>query len=270
MRQHATILAFIHIEKAAGITINRILRRSFGVHHCDVEPWSKTADIFSASDLTLLQKLYPNLKSIAGHRVKPYSDLGDNVRYFTFLREPIARCASHYQYQIQRMRKQISFDEWISDEQYHNFQTKKIVVNADLGNAIALVEQLPIFMGLIERFDESIIMLQRWVGGGQLDVAYRKENVAHDASIKNQLVQSLSTRAKLEQANDIDLQLYQYVEKTLYPKQKEQHGDSLEVDMVFFQSANYPNRKLMPYVMGLAKRNLFYKPFLYSHRFFKR
>lgn len=260
-------IAFIHIEKAAGITINRILRRSFGVRHCDVEPWSAHSDYFSAEDMARLKKLYPSLKSIAGHRVKPYSDLGNTVRYFTFIREPVARCASHYQFQVQVMRKHITFEEWISDKTYHNFQTRKLAGNANFQAAITLIRQLPIFVGLIEAFDESIVMLQKQLGEGQLNLTYRKENVAKDSSIKDELLQSPKTRVELERANEVDIKVYQYVKESLYPEQKNQYGGHLEADVSAFRLANKPAKYSFRYALGLAKRNLLYKPAL---RLFRR
>ena len=122
------MLAFIHIEKAAGTTINSYLRRSFGIHHVDVEPWDNRNDYFSYEDFQKLKKVSPEILSIAGHKVKPYSDLDklDNrIHYYTFVRDPIMRCASHYQYHINRMGLEIPFIDWIENEEYQNFQVKK-------------------------------------------------------------------------------------------------------------------------------------------------
>jgi len=89
------VLVFIHINKTAGRTVRYVLRSSYGLQHCEVEPWHAAwgGPPFSTPDLRRLRKVYPKLKSIAGHRVTGYVDLEERdteFRYFTFLREPVA------------------------------------------------------------------------------------------------------------------------------------------------------------------------------------
>src|SRR3990170_1027659 len=64
-----SMLVFIHINKTGGSTVRYILRSSFGLHHCEVEPWHArwTGSPFSTSDLQRVRKLYPHLESIGGH-----------------------------------------------------------------------------------------------------------------------------------------------------------------------------------------------------------
>lgn len=259
-------IAFIHIEKAAGITINRILRRSFGVNHFDVEPWNKHNDFFTYQGLCRLQKIYPNLISIAGHSVKPFSDLENKVRYFTFLRDPITRCASHYQFQVQAMGKRISFEDWICNEQYHNFQTKKIAGKAKLQSAISIIEKSSIFVGLIENFDESIIMLQNFFQEPRLKIEYRKENVAVNSSIKNNLLHSPISREKLENINVVDNELYKYIKEHIYPKQKHKYGNGLDASLSTFKRGNNPPKFSTNYTLNFLNRNLIYKPIINLYR----
>ena len=63
------MLVFIHINKTAGRTVRYILRSSYGLRHCEVEPWhaSWTDPPFSTHDLQRLRRFYPNLESIGGH-----------------------------------------------------------------------------------------------------------------------------------------------------------------------------------------------------------
>ncbi len=116
------MLVFVHINKTAGSTVRYILRSSFGVRHCEVEPWhAQWADPpFSSDDLPRLRKVYPQLESIAGHRVTGYIDLYEKdtkFDYFTFLRDPVKTCASRFQYNIQyRKKKDLVFEEWIQKD----------------------------------------------------------------------------------------------------------------------------------------------------------
>ena len=66
----ARVYAFVHIEKTGGVTLNEALRRSFGIFHCDAEPWrGYTAMPFDADDYRRLRWIQPGLRSIAGHCV---------------------------------------------------------------------------------------------------------------------------------------------------------------------------------------------------------
>ena len=269
------MLAFAHIQKTAGITVNRILRRSFGVHHCDVQPWHpRTAyyeTTYSAKDHQKLVRLYPRLESIAGHRVKPHSDLKSvcpNIRYLTFLREPRARMASHYQYRVQRAGYTQPFEEWLKEEHYHNLQTKHIAGSDDLDLAMRILREECFFVGLIEHFDESLVMLRGKVADPRFDIRYVRENVAPDSSIRERLVNDPASRALMEEANNADLQLYEYVVKELYPAQKREFGATLASEVESFKSTNRLPPLNVNSMLNLVKRNCIYKPMLaYAKRF---
>src|SRR3990170_5553097 len=160
------MLVFIHINKTAGSTVRYILRSSFGIHHCEVEPWHAqwTGSPFSTQDLQRLRKLYPRLESIGGHRVTGYVDLQENgteFKYFTFMRDPLKTCASRFQYNVQyRGKKDLVFEEWIQRDWPRNHQTKMIAGVADVDEAIRIIQAKNIFVGLTEHFDESTVLLK--------------------------------------------------------------------------------------------------------------
>jgi hypothetical protein len=225
------LLAFVHIEKAAGITVNHIMRREFGMSHCDVEPCQQHNDYFSKEDLRRLRLLYPRLKSIAGHRVKPYSDLVEvcpEIRYYTLLREPVARCASHYQFQIQQMKRNVPFEEWIVQDKFRNFQVKKLVGRDDLEAAIRQVQEGLVFTGMMERFDESMVLL----------------------------------RHRVKDFRPLDIKLYEFVSQELYPQFQRAYGDSLDADVAAFKASNRVASVRLTERMNWLKRNLLYKPAL--------
>ena len=152
------MLAFIHINKTAGRTLRYILRSSFGLRHCEVEPWHAawTGPPFSAQDLKRVRKVYPRLESIAGHRVTGYADLDDGgpapVRYFTFMRDPLKTCASRFQYNVQYRGKQgLVFEDWIQKDWTRNHQTRMIAGTADASAAIQILRTKQVFVGLTER-----------------------------------------------------------------------------------------------------------------------
>ena len=126
------MLVFVHINKTAGSTVRYILRSSYGSRHCDVEPWRGRWDEqpFSAADLRRVRRFYPHLASIAGHRITGHVDLDDEgtkLAYFTFLRDPVALCASRFQYHVDhRGKRDLVFDDWIERDWLRNAQTTRI------------------------------------------------------------------------------------------------------------------------------------------------
>jgi hypothetical protein len=261
------MLAFIHIEKAAGSTISSILRRSYGLRHAEVcgwrNAWSTEDDLVLPEDLERTRWIFPALQSIAGHGVKPYAGLErvcPGIRYYTFLREPLDRCASHFQFQIQVMKKRVSFEQWIRTAGYRNFQTQKLTGGEDAAAAIEMLEQRIEFVGLMERFNESLVMLRRRFPDEPLDICYRAKNVATDSSIKKQLLDDTASRELLVQANQEDCKLYDYVRKALYPRQQRQYGESLAADVLRFQEANRTHGSSRQPLLPLLVRHLVFRP----------
>ena len=80
----------------------------YGLRHCYL-PYVPRKTALSAEDYPRVQRLCPPLISIAGHAVSAFSDLErarPDVRYYTLLRDPLVRCASHYQMQVQQHQVQ--------------------------------------------------------------------------------------------------------------------------------------------------------------------
>ena len=268
-RKKAAMIAFVHIEKTAGTTINRTLRRSFGLSHCDVEPWRQSDDFFSAEDYRRLRKIYPALKSIAGHTVKPYGDLGTvcpNIRYYTFLRDPVGRCISHFQNNI-LLGWDVSLEQWLEYEAHRNFQTRKLAGCDDADRAIELLHEKKCFVGLVERFDESMVLLKQHLGIKGLDIRYRSKNIAGPSDMRTRLLESPAHRAMLEEANRADIALYEHAASAIYPQQVTRYGPALGADVAAFQGSSTPGSLgRIPEMLNFAYRQIVYKPFLKLYR----
>lgn len=265
------MLVFIHINKTGGTTVSHILRSTYGVRHCQVEPWHArwSGPPFSAQDLQRLRKFYPNLKSIAGHRVTGYVDLEDNgtpFKYFTFMRDPLKSCVSRFQYKVQVSGKEdLVFEEWIQQDWTRNHQTKWIAGVADVNEAIRIIQEKNIFVGLAEHFDESMVLLKALMAN-DLNISYKRVNVARDNTIKERLLTTESTRQLLLEAQQVDRELYDYVRQELFPTYRRAYGPSLEEDVARFRqtqgnSFNYRNLTLCR-----LKHYMLYKPLLYLNR----
>jgi hypothetical protein len=265
------MLVFVHINKTAGRTVRYILRSSFGLRHAEVEPWQTpgTDLSFSNQDFQRLRRIYPNLESIAGHRLRACVDLQENgteFRYFTFMREPLKTCASRFQYNVQyRRKKGLVFEEWIQQDWTRNHQTKMIAGRADVDEAIRIIQAKTMFVGLTERFDESMVLLKALVAD-KLNISYKPVNVSRRNTLAESLLSNERTRQILIEANQADLELYNFVKQEWYPTFQREYGPSLEAEVACYQQIRDNNFNYRNLTLSRLKQFILYKPLLYLHR----
>lgn len=297
------MLAFVHIHKTGGTTLQWIMRSSFGPRYCEVEPLKIAAPYVqtpwmapaTAADLAYLEQLYPNLESIGGHHVQPHTDLHGrypNMRYFTFMRDPYKMRASMYQHGVEALGEaNCVFEEWLEEEQSRNRQTKMIAGTADVNKAIAIIQQKGIFVGLTDRFNESLLLLKS-LFANNLNIAYRRMNVATGETAAKRVLSSPETRAMLAKGNEADLELYNYVQRKLYADWQREYGHGLADALAQFEATldHQPQPKTTlsfmskprlfklwllwnaePFngrnvTLALAKKYLFYRPKLQLNR----
>jgi hypothetical protein len=271
--RRADLIAYAHVMKTGGQTMCDILRQSFPGRHCDLQ-----ADgVVTPADLRFARRFYPRLRSIAGHGVVPLGDLAsacDSIRYFLFLRDPIERCVSHYQYR--RNKDETSdFEPWL--EKHANYQSRFLLRTgrpggswpavADAAAAIDAIERHVGFVGLQERFDESLVMLTRWVGDPEFDVAYRARNVAASSSIRKQILGDPRTVDMIRAHHVEDEKLYRHVRDVLYARQVAQYGATLDADVAALRARlPAPQRRVLARSLAAVKRGVFYKPLARSRR----
>jgi len=265
------MLVFIHINKTAGSTVRYILRSSYGLRHCDVEPWHSAQDDppFSSADLRRLRRVYPRLASIAGHRLTGYVDLqeeGTDFAYFTFLRDPLKLCASRFQYHVDhRKKKHLVFEEWIQQDWLRNAQTQRIAGTQSVDDAIRVIGERGMFVGLTERFDESMFLLKA-LRARDLNIAYSPVNVAKKDSVASTLLADSRTRRLLVEANRADLALYEYVTGELYPGFGRAYGGALQEAVLEHRNTARQRFNRRNLTFSRMKRHGLYGPMLRLYR----
>ncbi len=260
------MLAFIHIRKTGGSTVNTILRQSFRTRHFEVRLGKARSlhPVVTAAEVRRCRGIYPHLDSLAGHGVVPFGDLwnlADEMRFFTFLREPLERCASDYQFRVQRGGLTQPFADWIATGFARNRQTLKLAGVESASAAIAMLQDRVGFVGLLERFPESLVMWKKWCRSPDVDIRFRRKNVARQNSIKRQLLTDARSRAMLMEANQEDHILYDYVVKQHFPRQVADFGAGLAEEVDKFLADNEPRPLYPRQLTGMFIRELLYKPF---------
>ena len=259
------LFGFPHVSKTGGTTILTILRSTFGTSHCDVESLrGKRGNNFSPDDLRKLLKVYPHLKSVNGHAFRPFENYEEvcPIRYFVMFREPIARCISEFQHQREARGRDWSFDDYINRVGFNN-QTRFLCGQPDHKAAIKVIEEKNMVCGMLEQFDESLMIFNKLVFEGALNCSYSIKKAAKKNTIREKLLGDSAALELINKNNAEDIKLYDYITRIRYPSHKEAYGDSLAADLANFTPDGFNQTNIF---LNRCYRNFLYKPSLKLHR----
>ncbi|MCP5097379.1 MAG: sulfotransferase family protein [Chloroflexi bacterium] len=231
---------FLHIPKTAGTTMYQILRSTYRpeqTHHFVGDPGMDTA-ISQFKGLSKQQK--EQLTLISGHvEFGIHTHLPQPATYFTLLRDPIERTLSDYYYILRTPshprysymnENKIDIIRYIDERLIiDNFQTRTLTGNLwhgpdtcppeALENAKHNLRTYFTVVGLMEQFDQSLLLLQQKLGWST--IFYKRANVT-----KHRPQQSLLTTEaieKLHQITTLDRELYSFGQH-LFAEQVQQMG----------------------------------------------
>ena len=259
------LIAFVHIEKAAGTTFIHIMRRLYFGRYLDVRPVTSNGpdDVFSRADLACYQRLNPWIRCVAGHSIRPFSDLHEacsDVRYVTLLRDPCERYISQFLYWNRRLGKNISFEDFLALPETHDFQVKKICGSADWHAAKPIVDKNFFCIGIVEEFDLFLVTFARQLGIPSARLAYKKQNARKvNASQAADIRQRY--RNHIDAVNQQDRKLYDYVISEVLPRQAGEYGDYLDVAVrTFSESASVTPLMLAKSLGDWVLRKVYIEP----------
>jgi hypothetical protein len=233
--------------------------------------------LVDAEVLRRVRHVYRHLKGIAGHNVKPYGNLSlssPELRFFTFLRDPAARLRSHFLNARLVDHGPRDFDRWIAATWVHNWQTKMIAGEPNAQTAIELLSTRIDFVGLTERFDESVVMLGQWLQEPGFRPEYRRINQLSDKRPPHEVaclqrntryLDSNPARARIQEAISEDQRVYDFVAATIFPRQLAAYRGNLESDLRSLQQRNRCEARLAEPIWSRVVRNYVYKPLLHCH-----
>lgn len=256
------LLAFSHIEKAAGTTLIHILRRIFFLRFGAVAPLrSGDGPYLTLRDLRTYQRLNPWLSCISGHSVVPHGELAQldsGIRFITQLRQPVARAISQYKFWISRMGKDVGPHEFLGHHTASNFQTKKIAGCEDLDRAKQIISERYLLAGTVEQFDEFLVLLANKLHMPIHAFVYEKRNEARaDSGIE--LPPDFAE--ELAQRNSVDTALYEWVTSELHQSYvSEYEGDYAATLARFIELQNTEHPPAASAAIDYVFRNVYWKP----------
>jgi hypothetical protein len=156
---------------------------------------------------------------------------GTEFRYFTLVRDPLKVCASRWQAHVDRKKGKRTFEEWLEEERSRNPQSRQIGGTASAEDAIRIIKTKGIFVGLTERFDESLMLLKA-LRAPDLNIAYTPVNVAKRTTVAEELMANPQRRQTIIEANAADFELYEYAKTEAYPSLQREYGTSLDDALV--------------------------------------
>jgi hypothetical protein len=221
------MIFFTHIPKTAGTTLKMILRNNFGTGHIDSAKVKRP--VYTASDLRLARTIFRRPEAISGHNlVNPLANIGEpGMQLITFLRDPVMRCASHFQDDVLRGGFNGTIREWISEAGHQNLTTRIIAGSDDLGLAKKLLKEDYLFVGITEHFSDSMKLLQVKLRRS-LNMNYRRMITAKSNTVKDQLLADPAGMELISAHNAMDIELYEFAMKEIFLPEIKKHSAEME------------------------------------------
>ncbi len=271
--RHNQIIAFCHIWKTGGTTFEYLLRRHFGKRHLNAEVRYPPIHIYKPQDLRIDMRLSPSLCSLAGMRLKPYVDyeeFDDRMVWYTFLRDPLKRYVSQCVHDIEKSGYAKDFDDWLNKCRRENAQTRTIAGEADVEKAKRILKQRFSCVGILEHYNESLVLMRDRLGLDSLDLCYPKQmNVSLSGRIKRKLMDNYDFyKEKMIANNKLDIELYEYAKKVIWPLQVAQYGkDELAKNISCIKFTQKPSLDArLSWWESFLFQNVIYRPMVKLHR----
>jgi hypothetical protein len=271
------VIIFLHVPKAAGLTLYKIFDREYGRRYIYTfsggrQRLQSAIDQFRA----LPDSRRDHYDLLRGHfPFGAHEWINRPATYVTLLREPVARIISHYHYvkrtpqhALYRLvtEEKMTLTDYVSsgiNYEMDNGQTRQITGVQDrlpfgccppelLNEAQRYLHDFFSVVGLVERFDETLLLLRHYVGWRRYPV-YVRQNVTQERPLAQEL--SPATRAIIEKHNSLDCELYEYASRQFAV----QLATLPEAELARFQRWNrwyYPWGRMRDQVVTAVRRVL--------------
>jgi hypothetical protein len=217
---------FLHIPKAAGATLNVILRRHFTEDETyRIDGRNVAASIERFKNLPQAER--ERIRLLAGHQgYGLHAYLGTPSTYVTLLRDPVDRAVSHYYYarsapghylHDEIVSKGIGLEDYPKlAEEVRNGQTRMLAGSDGVTSDACGRRELELAkgrlaesfsgVGICEEFDRSLMLLKRRLGLRRIH--YDRINVTPGRPRRAEVPRSAVDA--IERSNESDMELYEF------------------------------------------------------------
>lgn len=271
-------LVFLHVAKTGGRTVDTVLRGTYGAGYVLAEPLREPRPVgtggrefllptYDADDYRWLRRRIPWLRAIGGHTLTLWSNVHEvePVRYLAFLREPLARAASHYQFHVNTTPAPLDWERWCAWPEHHEHQVRFFDRDGSPDAAIAAIERHGVFVGLLERFEESLLLLRQHLAP-ELRCAYRRTNTASSNDLARSLLVDPERREQLRAMHRGEFALYAWVRDELWPRYVAAYPGDLAADAARLRNGPALGYSQLRHRAGWAAHHLWVDPWQRSAR----
>jgi len=219
------LICYVHIEKAGGTTFHSILKQNYHTYMV-LKPWfvhtNEQTSVLTENELKTILTMFPFAKGIGGHRLRTYMNyekaIQRKIYYLTFLREPIARYLSQYYHHKYVRKEKWSFNEFLEDNRFENFMTRRIAGCWDLEKAKELLINDYFFVGLMEEYDLSLLLLKERLekllnNNFNIDYKIQRRMEEHNRKLNTDIYKD-----RITSNNAMDIELYQFAKEKIFKK----------------------------------------------------
>ncbi len=266
VNEEKTLVVF-HIAKTGGNTIEMILKRKYSQDTMlrfvgglpeDFKESLVSLERLSEEDRRRIRCVWDG-PFFGIHKYLPQSST-----YFTFLRDPIKRVVSEYYWVLGRIAKDdtlrtqygvespnMSLKNYVKNGVWRSWNCQTRILSRvpeasppGTGPVLLTSDDLKItrenlrqyfIIGLLERFDESLILLKRTLAWKTRDILYVKKNISKKRPTEDDY--SRETIELIEKHNELDIQLYEFA-KQLFEERISQQDPSFRRELLTFRLLN--------------------------------
>jgi hypothetical protein len=206
----------LHIPKTAGTTFKKYMEASFQNNFLEIDSKPIIRRCEHSINTNYPVKLSDS-KELFIHGHITFNDIiySDNFYYITWLRDPVERVISHYNYfkikpitsythpiELKIKNENLSLNDFIKIPCMQNIQSYYL-------NNTAEIDKFA-FIGIVELFTESLMLLEK-----KLEKKFISENIQNQLVNNNKAFVSDKIRNEIRKVNQKDCELYDIALKNL-------------------------------------------------------
>lgn len=157
--------------------------------------------------------------------MRPWIDYRRDLRWYTVIREPVARLVSHYLFLGRLQQFEMTFPEWLEatpPEGIANIQVRFIAGDYSVEKAKTLIEKRFISIGRQDLLHESIehlAIVDNW--DYAVLPSYRYNSSPRDSKYTEVKGQISSVKQRIQELTEADRELHRWVCDEIWPRQRQ-------------------------------------------------